>query len=55
METDEKPVGTVWIAVATPQTVIAQKYVLSKLRDVNISRASAIALNMLRLELINEK
>ncbi|MDR2651719.1 MAG: competence/damage-inducible protein A [Prevotellaceae bacterium] len=53
--TDEKPVGTVWIAVATPQTVIAQKYVLSKLRDVNILRASAIALNMLRLELINEK
>ncbi|MDR2065770.1 MAG: competence/damage-inducible protein A [Prevotellaceae bacterium] len=53
--TAEKPVGTVWIAVATPHKVIAQKYILSKLRDVNISRASAIALNMLRLELINEK
>ncbi|MDR0420724.1 MAG: competence/damage-inducible protein A [Prevotellaceae bacterium] len=51
----EKPVGTVWIAVATPQKVIAQKHVLAKLRNVNISRASAIALNMLRLELINEK
>jgi nicotinamide-nucleotide amidase len=53
--TAEKPVGTVWIAVATPQKVIAQKYVLSKLRDVNISRASAMALNMLRLELINKR
>ncbi|MDR3286185.1 MAG: CinA family nicotinamide mononucleotide deamidase-related protein [Prevotellaceae bacterium] len=53
--TAEKPVGTVWIAVATPKRVIAQKYILSKLRDVNISRASAIALNMLRLELIEEK
>jgi nicotinamide-nucleotide amidase len=51
--TADKPVGTIWIAVATPQTVIAQKYFLSKLRDVNISRASAIALNMLRLELMN--
>ncbi|MDR2293365.1 MAG: competence/damage-inducible protein A [Prevotellaceae bacterium] len=53
--TVEKPVGAVWIAVATPRKTVAQKYVLSKLRDVNISRASAIALNMLRLELINEK
>ncbi|MDR1347760.1 MAG: competence/damage-inducible protein A [Prevotellaceae bacterium] len=51
----EKPVGTVWIAVATPRKIVVQKYVLSTLRDVNISRASAIALNMLRLELINEK
>jgi nicotinamide-nucleotide amidase len=51
----EKPVGTVWIAIATPQKIVAQKHVLAKLRDVNISRASAIALNMLRLELIDEK
>ena len=53
--TADKPVGSVWIAVATPQKVIAQKYVLAKLRDVNISRTSAIALNMLRLELIDEQ
>jgi nicotinamide-nucleotide amidase len=50
---DKKPVGTVWIAVATPQRVFAQKFILSTLRDVNISRASAIALNMLRLELFS--
>jgi nicotinamide-nucleotide amidase len=53
--TVEKPVGAVWIAIATPKKVVARKYVLSKLRDVNISRASAIALNMLRLELLNEE
>ncbi|MDR2126309.1 MAG: CinA family nicotinamide mononucleotide deamidase-related protein [Prevotellaceae bacterium] len=53
--TAEKPVGSVWIAAATPRKVVAQKYILSTLRDVNISRASAIALNMLRLELLNEE
>ena len=51
--TDEKPVGTVWIAVATPKKVFAKKYNLSTLRDVNISRTAAIALNMLRLELLS--
>ncbi len=46
--TDEKPVGTVWIAVATPEGVVSKKYQFGKLRDVNIERAAMTALGMLR-------
>jgi len=45
---EEKPVGTVWIAVATPGGVISKKYQFGKLRDVNIERAAMTALGMLR-------
>lgn len=47
----EKPVGTVWIAVATPAGVTSKKYQFGKLRDVNIERAAMTALGMLRVEL----
>ena len=47
---DEKPVGTVWMAVATPDGVSSKKYVFGKLREVNIERASITALGMLRKE-----
>jgi nicotinamide-nucleotide amidase len=46
--TDEKPVGTVWIAVAGPAEVISHKFVLYKNRERNIRVASLNALNMLR-------
>ncbi len=46
--TPEKPVGTIWIAVASPQETIAKKISLSKDRLVNIRRSTVIALNMLR-------
>lgn len=49
----EKPVGTVWIAVATPEKTIARKMVYGKLREQNIERASASAINMLRLILLD--
>tara|TARA_B100000809_G_scaffold266402_1_gene328956 strand:- start:3348 stop:4580 length:1233 start_codon:yes stop_codon:yes gene_type:complete len=45
---EEKPVGTVWIAIATPAGVISKKYQFGKLRDVNIERAAMTALGMLR-------
>jgi nicotinamide-nucleotide amidase len=44
---EEKPVGTVWIAVASPEGVIAEKYVFGNERLVNIRRFSLAALNML--------
>ncbi|HBX50745.1 MAG TPA: competence/damage-inducible protein A [Bacteroidales bacterium] len=44
----EKPVGTIWIAVASHSGVFSQKYIFGKMRDVNIKRATATALNMLR-------
>tara|TARA_B100000809_G_scaffold132475_1_gene130236 strand:- start:3256 stop:4488 length:1233 start_codon:yes stop_codon:yes gene_type:complete len=48
--TEEKPVGTVWIAVASPDGISSKKYVFGKLREVNIERASITALGMLRKE-----
>lgn len=49
--TDEKPVGTVWIAVATPKGVKAQKFIFGKQRTVNIERAAIAALGMLLKEI----
>lgn len=46
--TKEKPVGTVWIAVATPERVIAQKFLFGNNRERNIQKAADAALNMLR-------
>jgi nicotinamide-nucleotide amidase len=53
--TDEKPVGLVWIAVATPTKVITQKFLFGKNggREVIIKRASMAALNMMKTELIS--
>jgi nicotinamide-nucleotide amidase len=49
--TDEKPVGTVWIAVATPEKIVAKKFSYGDNRERNILRASLSALNLLRMEL----
>jgi nicotinamide-nucleotide amidase len=49
---DEKPVGTTWIAVATPTGTIARKFLLGDHRGRNIRKASVAALNMLRGKLI---
>lgn len=48
---DEKPVGTTWIALATPEKTIARKYLFGEHRGRNIRKAALEALNMLRLEL----
>jgi len=47
--TEEKPVGLVWIAVATPTKVVTQKFLFGKNggREVIIKRAAMAALNML--------
>jgi len=46
--TDTKPVGTTWIAVASPQGIKAEKYQFGEHRERNIQKASITALFMLR-------
>ena len=46
--TAEKPVGTTWIAVATPTGTVALKFLFGDHRGRNIRKASVAALNMLR-------
>lgn len=46
--TDEKPVGTVWIAVAKGAKVVSKVYNFGGSRERNIVRSTQTALNMLR-------
>ena len=48
--TEEKPVGTVWIALSTPEGVQSKLLHLGEHRGRNIRRSALSALNMLRLE-----
>ena len=50
--TPEKPIGTIWIAIATPQKVIARHYLMGENRERNIRKTALQALNLLRKELI---
>lgn len=50
--TPEKPVGTVWIGVATPRGCFARKYVFSFTRERNIAKAAAKALELLSMEMV---
>jgi nicotinamide-nucleotide amidase len=45
--TDEKPVGLVWIGIATPERIFAHKFLFVKDRLVNKERFSQMALNLL--------
>lgn len=51
--TDEKPVGTTWIAIATPEKTIAKHFLFGEHRERNIRKAALTALNMLRKELLS--
>ena len=53
--TDEKPVGTVWVAIATPNEIVTKKLLLSDNRERIISRTVLTALNLLRTTLMNLK
>ncbi len=46
--TDEKPVGTVWIAVSGPNKTVSQKFQFGNIRERNIIRSSEMALVMLK-------
>jgi nicotinamide-nucleotide amidase len=50
---DSKPVGTVWIAVASGQGIVTEKHVFGNDRIANIKRFSLAALNLLRKQIIN--
>ena len=50
--TPEKPVGTIWIAVASGSGTVAEKHIFGTDRIANITRFSLVALNMLRKQII---
>jgi nicotinamide-nucleotide amidase len=47
--TAEKPVGTVWIAVANSGKKIVKKHIFGNKRTQNIERSAVSALNMLNI------
>ncbi|MGB3848627.1 MAG: competence/damage-inducible protein A [Tunicatimonas sp.] len=49
--TAEKPVGTIWIAVADEEGTYAKKLTLTNNRMVNVQRTNVAVLNLLRLRL----
>jgi len=51
--TPEKPVGTVWIALASRNGVTAERHRFADDRTINISRSAYTALNLLRKQIIS--
>ena len=51
---DEKPVGTVWIAVADKHKVFAKQFLFGKNRERTIQAATLTSLNLLRRFILNE-
>jgi nicotinamide-nucleotide amidase len=51
--TEEKPVGTTCIAIASPEKVVARRFLFGDHRGRNIRIAALTALNMLRKQLLN--
>jgi len=52
--TTDKPVGTVWIAVAGPVSVETSKFNMGEHRGRNISKSALAALNMLRTMVLRD-
>jgi nicotinamide-nucleotide amidase len=50
--TEPKPVGTVWIAVASEKGIVAEKHVFANDRNLNITRFSIATLNLVRKQII---
>ena len=50
---EEKPVGTVWIAVKLKEKIVAKKFSFADNRERNITRATYAALEMMRRLLLN--
>lgn len=52
--TEEKPVGTVWIAIASENGVYSKKYLFEKNRERNIHRSALSAISLLRRALSDQ-
>lgn len=50
--TEEKPVGTIWIAFADEKQVLTKKLQLSHIRDNNIRMTALAVLNLIRTQLL---
>ena len=50
--TEENPVGTVWIGVATPNGVVSKRFNFGKDRENVINRATIAAYEMLRQQIL---
>ena len=50
---DQKPVGTLWMAVSSDKKTIAENRIFGTEREANIKRFSLAALNLLRKHIIN--
>lgn len=50
--TDENPVGTVWIGVATPNGLVSKRFNFGKDRENVINRATIAAYEMLRQQIL---
>ena len=49
---EEKPVGTVWVAISGPKRTIAQKFSFGNNRERNIRKSALQAMSMLRKEIL---
>jgi nicotinamide-nucleotide amidase len=52
--TTDKPVGTVCVAIATPDKVFSKKFLFSNKREYNIRKTALTALNWLRKIIVSE-
>lgn len=51
-ETDENPVGTIWIGISGPKKTVAKKINLGKNRSRNITVSALTALNWIRIKIL---
>lgn len=50
--TEDKPVGTVWIAYSDEEKTVARKFIFAKDRKLNIQLSAIVALNIVRANLV---